>query len=47
MLKKILLKQNKKDTTLIIIKDKSDITSKIEKANKYNVPIVTIDEFHL
>jgi NAD-dependent DNA ligase len=36
-----------KDTALLIVKDKSDITSKIEKANKYKVPIVTIEEFHL
>jgi NAD-dependent DNA ligase len=36
-----------KDTALLIVKDKTDITSKIEKANKYNVPIVTIEEFHL
>ena len=36
-----------KDTALLIVKDKTDITSKIEKANKYNVPIVSIEEFHL
>ncbi len=36
-----------KDTSLLIVKDKNDITSKITKANKYNIPILTIEEFHL
>ena len=42
-----IVEQVTKQTSLLIVKDKNDITSKIEKANKFNIPIVTIDEFHL
>ena len=36
-----------KEIALLIVKDKTDITSKVEKAVRYNIPIVTIDEFIL
>lgn len=36
-----------KHIALLIVKDKSDITSKVEKAIKFNIPIITIDEFIL
>ena len=39
--------QVSKDVVLLIVKDKTEKTSKIEKAIKYNIPIVTIDEFKL
>ena len=36
-----------KHIALLIVKDKTDITSKIEKATRFNIPIITIDEFTL
>ena len=42
-----IVEQVTKQTYLLIVKDKTDITSKIEKANKFNIPILSIDEFHL
>ena len=42
-----IVEQVTKQTSLLIVKDKNDITSKIEKANKFNIPILSIDEFHL
>ena len=39
--------QVSKDVVCLIVKDKTDVTSKMEKAKKYNIPILTIDEFKL
>ena len=36
-----------KQIALLIVKDKTDITSKVEKATTFNIPIITIDEFIL
>ena len=43
----LIADQVTKHTALLIVKDKEDITSKLEKAKKYNVPVITIDEFKL
>jgi len=43
----IVVEQVSKDTSILIVKDKDDITSKVEKAIKYEIPIVLIDDFKL